>query len=366
MLDWYVAMHNNASHNGHALWQCRMRMAMNPSSRIVVAGAGSVGCYLGGCLAAAGRDVTLLLRPALAAAIDHHGLRVRDLDGGGRALDRRALRLATEPSAALGEAEIILVTVKCGATGEMARLIARHAPNEAIVVSLQNGVANPDTLRAELAPSQRALAGMVPFNVVSSRRQGEAPRFFRASGGTVQIARGIAGLKGVLDVAGAPVTEHGDMPAVLWGKLLLNLNNALNAISDLPLAAQLADRRWRRLLAAQIDEALAILNLNGIVAARIEGVPPGALSAILRLPDFLFHRLARRMLAIAEESRSSMWDDLSLRRTTEIDYLQGAILRLAHAAGRPAPLTRRIVSLVKSAEAEGRGPPGLGPEAIRP
>ena len=87
MLDWYVAMHNNASHNGHALWQCRMRMAMNPSSRIVVAGAGSVGCYLGGCLAAAGRDVTLLLRPALAAAIDHHGLRVRDLDGGGRALD---------------------------------------------------------------------------------------------------------------------------------------------------------------------------------------------------------------------------------------------------------------------------------------
>src|SRR6516162_6891714 len=103
MLDWYVTMHNNASYNGHALWQSRMRMAMNPSSRIVVAGAGSVGCYLGGCLAAAGRDVTLLLRPALAAAIDHHGLRVRDLDGGGRALDRRALRLATEPCAALGE-----------------------------------------------------------------------------------------------------------------------------------------------------------------------------------------------------------------------------------------------------------------------
>src|SRR5262249_32678704 len=147
----------------------------------------------------------------------------------------------------------------------------------------------------------------------------------------------------VLDVAGAPVAEHADMPAVLWGKLLLNLNNALNALSDLPLAVQLADRRWRQLLAAQIDEALSILRRNGIVVARIEGVPPRALSGILRLPDFLFRRVARRMLTINEESRSSMWEDLRLRRATEIDYLQGAILRLAQAAGRPAPLTRRIV-----------------------
>jgi 2-dehydropantoate 2-reductase len=340
-----------------------MRMAINPSARILVAGAGSVGCYLGGCLAAAGRDVTLLLRPALAAAIDRHGLRVCDLDGADRALDRAALRLATEP-AALAAADIVLVTVKCGATAQMARLIARHAPPPAVVVSLQNGVANPDILRAELAPSQRGVAGMVPFNVVSSRREDEAPRFFRASSGTMRIARGIAGLRNVLDVAGAPVAEHADMPAVLWGKLLLNLNNALNALSDLPLAVQLADRRWRQLLAAQIDEALVILRRNGIAAARIEGVPPGALSGILRLPDFLFHRVARRMLAIDEESRSSMWEDLRLRRATEIDYLQGAIVRLAQSDGRPAPLTRRIVALVKGAEADGRGPPGLEPDAI--
>jgi 2-dehydropantoate 2-reductase len=207
---------------------------------------------------------------------------------------------------------------------------------------------------------------MVPFNVVGSPREGEAPRFFRASGGTVPSARGIAGLRATLDVAGAAVAERADMPAVLWGKLLFNLNNALNAMSDLPLAVQLADRRWRLLLAAQIDEALPILRLNGIVPARIEGVPPGALSSILRLPDFLFRRVARRTLAIDAASRSSMWEDLCLRRATEIDYLQGAILRLAQAAGRPAPLTEHIVRLIKSAEADGSGPPGLGPDAIRP
>ena len=67
------------------------------------------------------------------------------------------------------------------------------------------------------------------------------------------------GLRYALNVPGASVAEHADMAGVLWGKLILNLNNALNALSGVPLAAELADRRWRVLLAAQIDEALAVL-----------------------------------------------------------------------------------------------------------
>ena len=123
-------------------------------------------------------------------------------------------------------------------------------------------------------------------------------------------------------------------PRVQWGKLLLNLNNALNALSGLPLATQLADRRWRLLLAAQIEEALAVLKAAGIAPARIEGVPPRLIPSILRLPDWLFRLVARRMLAIDPAARSSMWEDLAARRPTEIDYLQGAILALADKARR--------------------------------
>ena len=122
-------------------------MAIDRTSRIVVAGAGSIGCYVGGCLALAGRNVTLLLRPALAEAIGRHGLRISDLDGADRALPPSALALATDPTAALAGAEIVLVTVKSGATAEMAGLIARHAPADAVVVSLQNGVGNVDALQ---------------------------------------------------------------------------------------------------------------------------------------------------------------------------------------------------------------------------
>jgi 2-dehydropantoate 2-reductase len=246
----------------------------------------------------------------------------------------------------------------------MAKLIARHAPADATVISLQNGVGNRDVLSAQLGPARRIVPGMVPFNVVSSRHQGQPPRFHRSTSGTMLIAPGVPGLRKALDVPGAAVAEHADMTGILWGKLILNLNNALNALAGIPLAQELADRRWRLLLAAQVDEALAVLKAAHIRPAGVEGVPPRAIPLILRLPDWLFRLVARRMLAIDPAARSSMWEDLLRGRTTEIDYLQGAILALAGTAGVAAPMTQRIARLVKEAETARTGSPGLHPEQI--
>jgi 2-dehydropantoate 2-reductase len=339
-------------------------MAADRRMRIAVAGAGSIGCYVGGCLALAGRDVTLLLRPALAEAIARHGLRVSDLDGVDRVLAPAAVRLATDPAAAFAEADAILVTVKSGATEAMAGLVAEHAASGVTVVSLQNGVGNVDVLLARLGGMARVVPGMVPFNVVQTLAQGQPIRVHRATSGTVQIGAGAAGLLEALAVKGVGVAESRDMAGVLWGKLLLNLNNALNALAGIPLAAELGDKRWRRLLARQIEEGLKVLKAAGIRPARIEGVPPGAVPRILMLPGWLFRRVAASMLAIDPEARSSMWEDLERRRPTEIDHLQGAILRLAAKTGVRVPLTERIVRLVKEAEAARLGSPGLRPEQI--
>jgi 2-dehydropantoate 2-reductase len=339
-------------------------MAADRRLRIAVAGAGSIGCYIGGCLALAGRDVTLLLRPALAEAIARYGLRVSDLDGVDRVLAPSAVRLATDPAAAFAEADAILVTVKSGATEAMAGLIAEHAASGVTVVSLQNGVGNVDVLLARLGGMARVVPGMVPFNVVQTLAQGQPVRVHRATSGTVQIGAGAAGLREALAVKGAAVAESRDMAGVLWGKLLLNLNNALNALAGIPLAAELGDKRWRRLLARQIEDGLKVLKAAGIRPARIEGVPPGAVPRILRLPDWLFRRVAASMLAIDPEARSSMWEDLERRRPTEIDHLQGAILRLAGKTGVRVPLTERIVRLVKEAEAARLGSPRLTPERV--
>ncbi|MGX7876102.1 2-dehydropantoate 2-reductase [Mesorhizobium sp. ORM6] len=323
-----------------------------------------MGCYAGGCLALAGRQVILLARPRIEAALRQGGLRISDLEGRDRLVRPDVLRVTADPTAALPEADVILVTVKSGATQDMAALIRAHAGPDAMVVSLQNGVDNADRLRAGLG-QRTVLAGMVPFNVVRSP-DGELPlNVHRASDGKVMIEDGGAGPASLLDVEGLAVETHGDMEAVLWGKLLMNLNNALVALSGLPLASELADRRWRLILAGQIDEALRAMKASGIEPARIAGLRPALLPKVLRLPDSLFRLLARRMLAIDPEARSSMWDDLQRGRPTEIDDLQGAILRLAEKAGTPAPIIRRVAALVHQAEADQRGAPGLSPEAVR-
>lgn len=333
--------------------------------RIVVAGAGRIGCYVGGCLGLVGHDVTLLLRAPIAEAISTHGLRISDLEGSDRCLASSAISRETDPGPALQHADVILLTVKCGATRAMAELIARHAPSRATVVSLQNGIGNVEALRARLRPEQRIVPGMVPFNVVRHCNEGKAPRFRRSTSGTILIGPEHPGLCDALNVAGVPVAEHADMTGVLWGKLLLNLNNALNALSGLPLAEQLADRRWRSVLAAQIEEALAILQTAGVRPRPIDGVHPRMIPVALRLPNPLFRLPAGRMLAIDPLARSSMWDDLEERRPTDVDDIQGAVLALAAKTAMAAPLTQRIKALMKTAEAAGRGSPRVAPHVLQ-
>jgi len=333
---------------------------MVPGRRILIAGAGSVGAYVGGCLALAGRPVTMLGRPALMDRLRGRGLRVSDLEG----LDRTAkagpdLRLDTDPVAAMADAGLILVTVKCADTASMANLIAACAPADAAVVSLQNGVGNAGIL-ASILGAARVVAGMVPFNIV----QLPDGRIHRGTGGTILVATGQPGLRPDLDVPGLPVDESPDMDGVLWGKLLINLNNALNALSGLPLAEQLAARPWRRLLAAQQTEGLAALRRAGIRPATLGAVSPRLLPHILRLPDPLFRVLARRMLSIDPLARSSMWEDLERRRPTEIDRLQGAVIELAARHGLSAPVNARVRDLIRAAEAVGGGSPGMRPEAV--
>lgn len=337
---------------------------LDVASRIVIAGAGSIGGYVGGCLALAGRRVTLLLRPILADAIALHGVRISDLHGLEAVLPANAFELSSDPQFALAAAQVLLVTVKSGATAEMAGLIARYAPPDAIAVSFQNGIGNREALKAQLGGARTIVAGMVPFNVVQARKQGQAPHFHRATGGTMLIEAGTTGLRDVLNVSGAPVEEHRNMTAVLWGKLILNLNNALNALAGIPLAEELADRRWRLLLAAQIDEALTVLRATGVRPGAIEGVPPWAIPVILRQADWLFRLVARRMLAIDPQARSSMWEDLLRGRITEVDYLQGAVLTLAKQTGAVTPITQRIVRLIKEAEKARAGSPALQPWEI--
>jgi 2-dehydropantoate 2-reductase len=326
---------------------------------IGIAGAGSIGCFVGGMLAAGGRRIALLARPRVIAEIEANGLRLTSFEGFDQTIARDRLALSENPHLFEG-AGIVLVTVKSADTEAMADIIASHAPSDAVIVSLQNGVGNAAVLRRRL-PGRRVLGGMVPFNVMALG-QG---RFHRATSGDIVIAQDRAHTAEQLSVPGLTIRPTDNIDGVQWGKLLLNLNNALNALADLPLRRQLSSRPWRRLFADQLAEGLAAIRAEGIKPVSPTPIPPALMPSLLRLPNFIFEPMLGRTMKIDPEARSSMWEDLKQGRRTEIDYLQGVIAEIAERRHLEVPLSRRIVELIRRAERDARGSPGLTPEQVR-
>jgi 2-dehydropantoate 2-reductase len=333
---------------------------MNSNRPIGVAGAGSIGCFVGGMLAAAGHNVALLARPRVISEIKANGLRLTGFDGSERKIAADTLTLSDDPSI-FKEASVVLVTVKSADTAGMADSIASHAPNDAVIVSLQNGIGNVASLRERLAGRQ-VLGGIVPFNVVAI---GEG-RFHRSTSGDIYVEQDRAGIAARLSVPDLIMRASGNIVGVQWGKLIVNLNNALNALSDLPLREQLAQRPWRRLFADQMAEGLMAIRAEGISPVSPTPIPSAWMPPLLRLPDGIFGMLLGRTMRIDPQARSSMWEDLQRGRRTEIDYLQGVVTSIADRHGLKAPLSRRVVELVRQAEAKGQGSPGLTPDQIRP
>lgn len=311
---------------------------------VLVMGAGAIGCWLGGRLRAAGVDVTLVGRPRVLGALRARGLTLTDRDGGRTPLAPAQLQLAeaVPPGAAPA---LVLLCVKSGATAEAAAALGRVLPAGTTLVSMQNGIGN--AARAQAAASAlRCLPGMVPYNVAEL-----APgHFHRGTEGALaaQDAPALRAWQPVFEAAGLPITLHADLLPVQWGKLLLNLNNAVNALSGRPLRAQLLDRDLRRCTAALIDETLVLLRQAGIAPAQLSPLPPAWVPRVLRLPTPLFRVVAARMLRIDDKARSSMADDLALGRATEVDAINGEVIRLAERLGRDAPANRRIAELVRA------------------
>jgi 2-dehydropantoate 2-reductase len=299
---------------------------LGDAERIAIAGAGNIGCFVGGMLALAGRDVAMLARPRVRDELSAHGLHLTGFDGLERRLPADRLRLCVDAEEAFAGARYVLVTVKSPDTWAVAEQIAAAAPEN--VVAMGEG------------------------------------RFHRATSGAIQIAQDASESAARLRAEGLAVVACDDIVGAQWGKLLVNLNNALVALSGLTLREQLMQRPWRRLLAAQMLEGIAALRAAAIRQTSPTPLPTWLTPHLLRLPDALFVRVLGRSLSVDPLARSSMWDDLERRRTTEIDHLQGAIIRLAEAHGRAAALNARVLGLVKAAEQRAEGSPRLAPHQI--
>jgi 2-dehydropantoate 2-reductase len=329
--------------------------------KVLIFGAGAIGGYIGGALLAAGLDVTFLVRESVAKRFDEYGLCLTDFEGRERRLEA-PIPYLTDLSDAPSDIDLVLLTVKCTGVEEAALQLREWLPSGALVICFQNGIGSKERA-AEILPSENLLAGMVPFNVATM----ENGRLHRGTEGELKMEEHpkLEPLLAAWNGLGIPASATHDFQAISWGKLILNLNNAINGLAGVPLVEELSQRPYRLVLSACMRELLSALRQAKIQPARLTKLPPFLIPFVLMLPNWLFKILARKMLAIDPLARSSMWDDLERRRPTEIEFLNQAVVDLAIKVGRDAPVNRDIVALVKEAEVRGEGSPKMSGQELK-
>ena len=325
--------------------------------KVAILGAGSVGCFIGGCWQAAGVPVTFIGRPALAEDIRANGLTLSDYSGWQTHLADVDYR--TDPRE-LAEADIIALTVKSAGTAVAAREIGVNGRKDALVISFQNGIGNVDVLRRELGDWMNVVRGLVPYNVahlgVGHFHKGVAGELF------AEERQDMRSLSEAIGGGPAALRLSTDMAGLAWGKLLINLNNAVNALSGRTLIEELQERDYRLVVAAAQREGLRLLRRAGIKPGKLGPLPPSLLPMAIGSPDWLFNKALLKAWKIDERARSSMADDLAAGRKTEVDYINGELVALAERLGTEAPINRAIVSLIRWAET---GAKPWAPAALR-
>jgi len=324
-----------------------MTVNENRKSKIVVIGAGAVGSLLGGLLARAGEDVTLIARQAHAEAIRAAGLRITGVLGDFAVRVNAAEALDFRPDLVLLAAKTQDVEAACRLAGPF----IQAAP----VLTLQNGVRSHE-IAASLLPRANILSGVVMFNV-QFLKPGEIV-YARAGSLVIGEAFGENGqrvrdLQARLNRA-VPTKISDDIHGAHWTKLLVNnVANGLEAMTGLPVRECLRYPGLRSIGTLALKEGYQAIERSGLRLAPLPGVPAPALMLIIRSPlPVAAWVLSRSMGSL--KTLSSTLQSLRRGRPTEIDYLNGEIVRLGNQIGMATPYNSTVVAVVQEVERRGQ------------
>jgi 2-dehydropantoate 2-reductase len=296
------------------------------SMKIAVMGAGAVGCYYGFMLARAGHDVVLIGRPQHLEAIERQGLRLE-----AQTFDEHIRVSVSTEAGAVQRARLVLFCVKSNDTESGAAAIKPHLAPDAVVLSLQNGVENADRLRALLP--QQVIAAAVYIGVEMAgpghvRHHGRGELLIEASRASADVAR-------TLIAAGVPTDISDNVRGALWAKLITNCAyNALSAITQLPYGRLVKGEGVSAVMRDLVGECVAVAQADGVSL-------PGDVDAGVS-----------RIAETVPGQYSSTAQDLARGKRSEIDHLNGLIVRRGEALGIATPANRLLQALVKLIESK--------------
>jgi 2-dehydropantoate 2-reductase len=292
--------------------------------KIGVMGAGAVGCYYGAMLARAGHEVTLVGRESFVQAVRTGGL-VLESDGSSAPV---RVEVTTDPAAA-SSADLILFCVKSADTAVAGTQLAAGLRAACPVLSLQNGVDNPERLAAVLGRP------VVPVAVYVAVEMAGPARVKHLGRGDLIMGRfvGSDGVAQAFAAAGIPARVSDNVVTALWQKLITNCAyNALSAIARMPYG--------------QLVQVPGVIQVMTDVAA--EAVAVGRALGVA-LPELDMQPILELAVSMAGQY-SSTAQDLARHKPTEIDYLNGYVVRQGSVLGIATPANRVLVALVRALE----------------
>jgi 2-dehydropantoate 2-reductase len=313
-------------------------MAERKWSSIAVVGAGALGSYFGGMLARAGEQVTLIGRSAHVEAINRNGLLFQSLGH-----EERIAVSATADIAAVRNAGLILFCVKSLDTETAAAAMAPHLARDAVILSLQNGVDNPERIGLhaanEVVPALVYAAANIPAPG-SVRHTGGGNivigRLARFRSGSEIDRRLLDGIAALFADAGVAVKISQDIEADLWTKLLMNCAyNAVSALGQSNYSRMVAMPEVNRLMRDAATEVADVAKAKGI-----------------RLPDDIVET-AMKLADAMPQTMSSTAQDIARGRPTEIAHLNDYVVREGEALGVATPVNRTLNALIKLLEQAG-------------
>lgn len=305
----------------------------------VIFGAGLIGGYLAGALLSQGLNAAIIGRKKIVSKLEN-GFKITDLSG-------NQAQLPNVPVYQKEMIDVLWLTVKCTAVETCISDLKELVQDSTIIVCCQNGFGS-DQLVREAFPNNTVLNAVVGFNVAE-----QSPGHLHRSTDGKLIVEHHDNIEPDLQKANSdlmPTQSSRNFLADQWAKLQLNIANPVNALSDIPVKAMTEDAGFRRIISDLMLELLTVTDALKLDLPKVTAVPGKLVPKIMRLPNWIFTRIAQKMLAIDSTARTSMWWDLSQGRLTEIDFLNGAVVREAERLGLPCPLNRRIVKLVHQVE----------------
>jgi 2-dehydropantoate 2-reductase len=310
--------------------------------RIVIVGSGAMGALFGARFSATGHHVTLYdTWQEHVDAINRNGLSIEGLDGA--TVVRYRIPASATPPEEIETAELVLVMVKAYDTFNALKPLADRIAPAAFVLSLQNGLGNLEQIRAALPGHDRILIGTTAHGstVVSPGRIRHAGKGMTTFGDPTLPATPrfpLTGLRNTFQKAGFETQLATNVYSAIWAKLVSNVAiNPISALTGLRNGELLHDPDVVTIVEQVVSETVAVMQAAGVPAVA---------------DDYLRH--ARDVMEGTHDNLSSMLQDIRRGRRTEIDAINGAVVRLGDELGVPVPTNRWLAAFVRHREADAR------------